>query len=65
MKELKLERILQIKKELREANKLLDNYFKKEMKRKREEKLKRFTKEERSAYASGLLDGTIEANASY
>ncbi|MEK9159176.1 MAG: hypothetical protein AAB383_00450 [Patescibacteria group bacterium] len=64
-KEIDLQKIQQTKEELKEVNKLLDDYFKKEMKRKREEKLKDFSPAERSAYTSGFLDGTIEANGSY
>jgi hypothetical protein len=64
-KEIDLKKLQQTKNELREATKVLDEYFKKEMKRKREEKVKRFSSAERSAYYSGFLDGTIEANGSY
>ena len=59
-KEINLLKIQTIQKELKEANKLLDEYFRKEALVKREEKLKKYTLSERSAYWAGRMDANNE-----
>ncbi len=59
-KDIDLLKIQIIQKELKEANKLLDEYFRKEALVKREEKLKKYSLAERSAYWSGRMDANNE-----
>jgi len=61
MQELDLEKIAAISKELKEANKLLDEFFRKQALMNREKKLQNFTSSEKSAYWAGLLDARNES----
>ena len=63
MNGISLAKIQEIQEELKKANKVLDEYFRKEALRRREEKLKVYSNAEQRAYWAGKLDERNEINA--